>query len=101
MALDFHRLDNDEYLFGIDGEQYTYLLPIFETFYQWTGLAIDQYKGVQLTKENCQPILKVIDGYILQTDLNRDKKKTSAILEFKGLLKYFISRDINFVLYGD
>jgi hypothetical protein len=101
MALDFHRLDNDEYLFGIDGEHYTCLLPILKTFNQWTGLEVDQYKDVQLTKENCQTLLKIIDNYILETDLNRDKKKTSAILEFKGLLKYFISKDINFALYGD
>ena len=101
MALDFHRLDNNEYLFGIEGEHFTCFLPILEIFYQCTGLEIDQYKDMQLTKENGQALLKIIDNYILQTDLNRDKKCTSAILEFKGLLKYFISKDISFSLYGD
>jgi hypothetical protein len=38
MALDFHRLDTQEYLFGLIDEQYDCLSPIFETFQQWTGL---------------------------------------------------------------
>jgi len=44
MALDFHILDSNEYLFRIDNEQYALLSPIFESFYHWTGLEIDQYK---------------------------------------------------------
>jgi hypothetical protein len=56
---------------------------------------------MKLTTENCQTLLDIIDKHIQQSDLNRDKKKTTAILEFRGLLNYFKGKEINFVLHGD
>jgi len=101
MALNFHRLDNSEYLFGLDNTEYAFLSPIFEIYYQRTGNYVDPYKSMQLTTENCHTLLQIIDKYVQQTDLNKDKQKTSAILEFKGLMKYFTGKDINFILHGD
>lgn len=101
MALDFHRSDTDEYLFGLNDEQYTSLQEIFTIFYQRTGLQIDQYKDMKLTTENCQTLLHIIDKSVQQADLNRDKKKTTVILEFSGLLNYFNEKGIDFHLHGD
>lgn len=101
MALDFHRLDAQEHLFGLDDEQYNCLSQIFEMFQQWTGLEIDPYKNMQLTTENCKTLLQIIDNYIRQTDLNKDKRRTTIILGFRGLLEYFIGKSINFQLHGD
>ena len=101
MALDFCRLDNREYLFGLDDKQFQALFEIFETFRQWTGLVIDQYGDLTLTPENQLTLIKVIDKYIDSTDLNKDKLKTSAVLEFKGIMSYFLKMGINIELVGD
>lgn len=101
MALDFHRLDNKEFLFTLTGKQFDALFEIFETFGQQTGLVIDQYDDLKLTPENQQTLIKVIDKYIDSTDLNRDKWKTSAVLEFKGVMLYFLKMGIDIELVGD
>jgi hypothetical protein len=101
MALDFCRLDNSEYLFGLDDKHFQALSEIFETFRQWTGLVIDQYDDLTLTPENQQTLIKVIDKYIESIDLNKDKWKTSAVLEFKGVMSYFLKMGIDIELLGD
>lgn len=101
MALDFHRLDNEEFLFSLTGKQFDALFEIFETFRQWTGLVIDQYDDLTLTPENQQALIKVIDKYVDSTDLNKDKWKTSAVLEFKGVMSYFLKMGIDIELLGD
>lgn len=101
MALDFHRLDNKEYLFGLDDKSLDALANIFETFTHWTGLVIDPHGDLKLSTENQQTIITIIDKYIESTDLNKDKTKTSTILEFKGLLKYFLNQNIDLALVGD
>lgn len=101
MALDFHRLDTDDYLFGLEYGQYLLLSDIFETFRQWTGLVIDPFQDMTLTTMNQATLLQVIDQYIERTDLNTDKKKTAAILEFSGLLRYFMNQGIDLQLAGD
>ena len=52
MALDFHRLDNNQYLFGLDNNDYNLLADIFETYKQRTGVFIDQYGDTELTIDN-------------------------------------------------
>jgi len=37
MALDFHRLDNSDYLFGLDAAKYNMLEEIFETLRYWSS----------------------------------------------------------------
>ena len=101
MALDFCRLDNSEYLFGLDDKQFQALSEIFETFRQWTGLVIDQYDDLKLTPGNQQTLIRVIENYIDSIDLNKDKWKTSTILEFKGVLSHFLKQGIDIELVGD
>ncbi|TRX30284.1 hypothetical protein FNW52_20285 [Flavobacterium sp. ZT3R18] len=101
MALDFHRLDNNELLFQMENNKFEYLLEIFETFRQWTGIVIDQYGDLKLTIENQETIVKIIEKYIEITDLNKNKLKTSIILEFKGLLMFLINKKIEIELLGD
>jgi hypothetical protein len=101
MALDFHRLDNNEFLFGFDDTSSGFLKEIFETYTCWTGLIIDEYGNSKLTTANQEIIITIIDKYSATTDLNKDKLKTSAILEFKGLLKYFTNNKIDLKLLGD
>jgi hypothetical protein len=101
MALDFHRSDNNEYLFGLTQQQYDCLTPIFETFRQWTGIEIDPYKDMKLTTDNCKTLLRVTDQYISQTDLNKDKKATIEILGFRGLIDHFMQKNVSLLLKGD
>ncbi len=101
MALDFYRLSNKEYLFGIDSQKFEQLTIIFETFRQWTGQSIDEYSDLKLTLENQQTLITIIDKYVEATDLNKDKGKISTILEFKGLLNYFFATKIELLLIGD
>jgi hypothetical protein len=101
MALDFHRLDNKDFLFALDDREYDYLSEIFDSFTHWTGLIIDQYDKLKLTTENQETLIKIIDKYIDTTDLNKDKKKTSAILEFKGLINLFLNKKVDLELLGD
>lgn len=101
MALDFHRLGNREYLFGLDDQTINNLNDIFKTFTQWTGQTIDPYGDLKLSTENQKTIITIIEKYIEMTDLNKDKIKTSTILEFKGLLKYFVNNKIDLEILGD
>lgn len=52
MAIDFHRLDNREYLFGLDEKKYKNLVEIFTEYKNWTGIYIDEYGDTKLTIEN-------------------------------------------------
>ena len=101
MALDIHRLDNNEYILGLDDEYYSCLSTIFDQFKYSTGLFIDQYGKITLSVKNFEFLIKLIDKYIQNTDLNKDKKQTVKILEFRGLLNMLIKYDIPVKLYGD
>ena len=101
MALDIHKQDNNEYLFGLDSSKYEHLFEIFESYQNWTGTYIDQYGDTKLTIENQKTLIKIIDKYVENTNINLDKKKTITILEFRGLLTYFINSNINIELLGD
>jgi hypothetical protein len=48
MALDIHRLDTNEHIFGIEDGQYNCLKDIFEQFSRMTGVYIDQYGKTNL-----------------------------------------------------
>jgi len=101
MALDFYRLDTNDFLFGVTDTQFGYLDEILEIFTQWTGLVIDQYNSMVLTVENQEALVRVIEKYTDTTDLNKDKKRTSAILEFKGLIGFFLNNKVDLRLVGD
>ena len=52
MALDFHRLDNQEYLFGLDSKKLFSLCEIFTEYERWTGVHIDEYGDTKLSVKN-------------------------------------------------
>ena len=91
MALDIHRLDNDEHIFGLDNDG---LYIIFEQFKKRTGIEIDWYGDTILNIENQKLLVQLIDEYIKRTDLNINKKLTTVVLEFRGLLNMFIKKNI-------
>ncbi len=102
MGLDFFKLGTKEHLFCLESSQYSYLEPeIFTKFQHWTGIYIDEYGDTRLSVANQKALIKIIDEYIERTDLNKNKAKTKSILEFRGLLSYFISRDYSLELFGD
>lgn len=101
MALDFHRLDNSDYLFGLDTAKYNLLEELFETFRHWTGLAIAPYTDNRLSVDHQKVLIRIIDDYVDKTDLNSDKLKTTAILEFRGLLTYISNNNWDIELLGD
>ncbi|MBC3539324.1 hypothetical protein ACFSC6_17550 [Rufibacter sediminis] len=101
MALDFYRLDNKEYLFGLNDKQFDELTEIFTDFQYQTGFVIDQYGDFKMTVENQGAIIRIIDRYIDKTDLNKNKSKTLTIIEFRTLLKYYSQRRLELQLKGD
>ena len=101
MAVDFYRQDTSEYLFNLDDKQFAALSEIFEEFKYRTGFMIDQYSDFKLTWENQESMVKIIDGYIDKNDLNKNKKKTISVLEFRALMKFFSEKRITINLKGD
>ena len=101
MALDIHRLDNNEYILGLDDEYYNALETIFEQFKYSTSIFIDQYSDTKLNINNFKFLIKLIDQYIEKTDLNKNKRKTILILEFRGLLNLLVKHNIPIKLIGD
>ncbi len=102
MPLDFHKLDTHEHLFALQSHEFNDLqTDIFTTFKHWTGIEIDEHGDCQLTVENQQTLIRIIDEYIEKTDLNRDKSKTKNILAFRGLLLYIVNNHWDLQLLGD
>lgn len=101
MALDFHRLDNDTFLFGLDDKKFQNIEEIFSLYENWTGIFIDQYVDTKLTIENQKIIVKIIDTYIDKTNLNSDKQKTIDIIEFRTFIKYYSDSNIEIKVKGD
>jgi putative SOS response-associated peptidase YedK len=101
MALDFHRLDNNDYLFKLEDAELMHLSGIFETFSHYTGLVIDPYADMILTIANQETLIKIIDKYIDTANLHEDRQKTAAIAAFRGILHFFVSHKIGWKLKGD
>lgn len=101
MALDFHRFDNHEYLFQLDGKKYNNLSEIFTGYKQWTGIYIDPYGDTILNVENQKTLIKIIDIYIEKNNLNLDKYKTVDILEFRALMTFFSGKNCDIKILGD
>jgi hypothetical protein len=62
---------------------------------------IDQYGDLKLTIGDQLTIVKIINKYIETTDLNKNKLKTTVIIEFKGVLIFLINKKIELELLGD
>lgn len=101
MALDFHRLDNQEHLFGLDGKKLSNLEEIFTEYKYWTGILIDEYGDIKLSVQNQKTLIKIIDTYIEKTNLNLDKRKTVDVLEFRALLNHYSGKNADIQISGD
>jgi hypothetical protein len=101
MAIDFHRLDNREYLFGLDDKKCKNLDEVFNEYKNWTGFFIDVYGDTKLTVENQKTLIKIIDTYVDKTNLDLDKQKTVDILEFRALMKYLSEQNLDVEILGD
>ena len=101
MALDFHRLDNNEYVFGLNDQKYKHLEIVFNDFKQQTGIYIDPYGDTILTVQYQKMLEKIIDNYIIKEDLNNNKQKTIDIIAFKTLLDYLSNKNIDLKIMGD
>lgn len=101
MALDFHRLDNNEFLFGLDDAKYANMEAIFLEYRKNSGIYIDPYRDTKLTVENQKVMIKIIAAYIDKTDLNLNKQKTIDVLWFKALICYFSDKGIDIKIVGD
>lgn len=101
MALDFHRLNNHEFLFKLDDKKYSNLNDIFTEYKHWTGVYIDQYGDTKLTVENQKTLVKITDIYIEKNNLNSDKQKTVDILEFRALMAFFSNKNCDIKILGD
>ncbi|MBW1294144.1 hypothetical protein [Aquimarina litoralis] len=100
MALDFHRLDTNEYLFGVNDTEYAYLESIFIEFTQQTGIFIDPYGDTQLKVTHLKMIIQMIDTN-LTTESNMDKEKTKVIQEFRRKIAHFSDKGITLKALGD
>jgi len=100
MALDIHRLDNGEHIFGLS-DCYGSVDVIFAKFAKKTGRNIDWYGDTILDVSNLKFLMQLIDEYTNSTDLNKNKDATSAILGFRGILDMLVSKEISVKLVGD
>ncbi len=101
MAIAIYLSDEKQFLFNIDDKQCDLLTSIFEAYRYRTGLVIDPYGNSKLTTENQQTLVNIIDQYVKETDLNKDKQKTTAILELRALMKLSIANNYTLLLAGD
>ena len=103
MALDIHRLDNGEHLFGLSdyANGYGSIDIIFAKFAKRTGINIDWYANTVLDINNMKFLMQLIDEYVKDTDLNKNKEATTAILGFRGILDMLIGKEISVKLVGD
>lgn len=101
MALDFHHTTDNELIFSLSEKQFNLLHDIFNQYFYRSGVRLDYYQDQQLRLANQQVLCKIIDDYIQQTDLNRDKKKTVTIIEFQSLLKFCIAKNYDLAVLAD
>lgn len=101
MPLDFHNADDNELIFSLDETQFMLLNEILAQYFYRTGMQIDYYQDQALSVANQQTLAKIINAYIQTTDLNRNKNKTLAIIEFLSYLKFCTARKWDLVLLAD
>jgi len=101
MALDIYRMDTKEFIIGLTDERQNCLEIIFEQFAYRNGRNIDPYADTIIDTGNIKLLIQLIDEFIKKTDLNKNKKQTSIILEFKGILNIFLEKNIALKFIGD
>lgn len=101
MALDFLCRETRRHLFEIDDDGFAYLQNILNQFYWRTGQHITPYDDIVLDTNLQKTLISIIDEYMTSCDLNRDRQKNLFIMEFRGVLNYFIRHKISVICYGD
>lgn len=102
MALDIHKSsERNEWLFSLEDAQFEILLIIFNLFYIQSGIRIDRYRDCGLSVDNQKHLIKIIDKYIKETDLNTNKDNVVTILSFRGFLLFAIAQNWALMMYGD
>ena len=101
MALDFHNNSTNEYLFALNDKELGHLETIFKQFTQHTGITIDPYEDMLLNVALQKTLVKQVDAYIDQNDLNQNKQQTLAIMEFRTRIEDYTVKNIDLKLLGD
>lgn len=102
MALDIHKSDDcHEWLYAIDDQLFDQLAEIFGCFYRESGIRIEHYQDRGLDVASQKILLKVIDRYIQQIDLNKNRDTTIGIISFRGFIQFTITKNWNLFLYCD
>ncbi len=101
MALDFHRLDNRQYLQGLDDFKFNSLSEIFNLYKIRTGILIEQYRDTILIVENQLVLIKLIDSYLENEKLSLDKNKKLVIEDFRDFLITSTNNNWNLKIVGD
>lgn len=101
MALDFHNQADKTLIFSLSEKEFGFLAEIFNQYFYRTGIEFDYYKDYQLSIANQKILCKIIEDYVQKTDLNRDKIKTIAIIEFNALLKFCINQNWDLEVLAD
>lgn len=101
MALDFICRETNQHLYEIDDKGFSYLDVIFQNFYYRTGQNIVPYDNIILNKKNQEILIDIIDEEMMHKDLNKERQRNLFIMEFRGVLNYFLRHKINVIGYGD
>lgn len=101
MALDFICRNTNQHLYELDDKAFAYLEMIFKQVYFRTGIQITPYDDVVLDSGFQKILVAVIDDHIRSADLNKNREKYLFIMEFRGVLNYFLRHGIEIMAYGD
>lgn len=92
MAFDIHRKDNNQYLFSLDENTFQVLKPVFELFYQKTGLQFDYYKDLQLSVGHQKLLIDLIIA---------NKITNTEVILFQKILEQTIDNQTEIKFYCD
>ncbi|WP_282628411.1 hypothetical protein [Empedobacter sedimenti] len=92
MAFDIHRKDNNQYLFSLNENTFQLLKPVFEQFYQKTGLQFDYYKDLQLSVGH----QKLLIDLILASKITK-----TEVISFQKILKQTSENQAEIKFYCD
>lgn len=101
MALDFICRETNQHLYEINDKGFSYLDVIFQNFYYRTGQRITPYDDIILDKNIQKILIDIIDDEMKNKDLNKDRERNLFIMEFRGVLNYFLRHKISVICYGD
>lgn len=101
MALDFICRETNQHLYEINDKGFLYLKVILQNFHYRTGQNIVPYDDIILDRNNQKILIDIIDDEMKHKDLNKDREQNLFIMEFRGVLNYFLRHQISVICYGD